>query len=75
MTTFLVLSFLALVIYGLERNHRRQLPRPAGLAGSGTAEDRDAARVHADVVAATRHHRAAHHARPWSTARLQTRTP
>lgn len=74
MTTFLVLSFVALLIYGLERNHRRQTFRTR-LAGSSHVEDRDAARVRADTAASAIRRRLTRHTRRWpAAARLRTRT-
>lgn len=49
------LAVVALVVYGLERNHRRQLHLGSRLAGSMTAEDRDLPRVVADLHAAAAH--------------------
>lgn len=53
MTAVLVtLLILALVIYGLERNHRREIRVEHHLAGSGgQAADRDAERVLTEVRA------------------------
>jgi hypothetical protein len=46
----LFLTVLALLVYGLERNHaRRPYPR-SRLAGSSDVDDRDAARINADLV-------------------------
>ena len=45
------LAVVALVVYGLERNHRRQLGLGSRLAGSTDDEDRDLARVTADLHA------------------------
>ncbi|GAA1347495.1 hypothetical protein [Saccharothrix algeriensis] len=45
---------VALVVYGLERNHRRNRPG-VRLAGSHAFEDRDAARVAAELRAAAAH--------------------
>jgi hypothetical protein len=45
------LAVVALVVYGLERNHRRQPHLGSRLAGSTDAEDRDLPRVVADLRA------------------------
>ncbi|MGH3714857.1 MAG: hypothetical protein ACRDT4_15545 [Micromonosporaceae bacterium] len=74
MTIFLVLSFLALVIYGLERNHRRQAVPSTDLAGSSHIADRDNERAYAELHAAADHARPAHHGRPWFGAGLRART-
>ncbi|GAB3565039.1 hypothetical protein GCM10027445_09870 [Amycolatopsis endophytica] len=44
----LVFLLIALVVWGLNRNHRRQAP--PRLSGSFDIEDRDAARVLAETV-------------------------
>ncbi|MEU4741592.1 hypothetical protein AB0G02_14170 [Actinosynnema sp. NPDC023658] len=50
MTSIIIaLAVVALVVYGLERNHRRQLPLGSRLAGSSDAEDRDLPRVAAEL--------------------------
>lgn len=74
MTAALFLAIvLALVIYGLERNHARQ-GRPSGLAGSTNVIDRDADRVRAEVLAALAHRqRPADHRRPAERNILTTR--
>jgi hypothetical protein len=48
-----ILIVLALLVYGLERNHHRQLHVTGRLAGAGStdAEDRDAERELADLRA------------------------
>jgi len=46
------LAILALVAYGLERNHRRQ--RPPRMNGSVNVEDRDVPRAHDEVHAIPR---------------------
>lgn len=56
MTSILfALAVVALVVYGLERNHHRQVrlgSRPGNrLAGSSDVEDRDASRLQADLRA------------------------
>ena len=49
--------FVALVVYGLERNNRRQPdPRPP-LAGSPNAPDRDLERVRDELTALSGHDR------------------
>ncbi|WP_367136524.1 hypothetical protein [Saccharothrix sp. HUAS TT1] len=45
------LAVVALIGYGLERNHRRQLRLDPGLSGSANADDRDLPRVTADLHA------------------------
>lgn len=50
MTSILfALAVVALVVYGLERNHRRQLGLGSRLAGSTDTDDRDVPRVAADL--------------------------
>ncbi|MCC8248589.1 hypothetical protein [Saccharothrix luteola] len=49
------LAVVALVVYGLERNHRRQLRLGSRLAGSTDTEDRDLSRVTADLHAVVAH--------------------
>ncbi|XVS63137.1 hypothetical protein ACQPYE_33500 [Actinosynnema sp. CA-299493] len=49
------LAVVALVVYGLERNHQRQLHLGSRLAGSTDTEDRDLPRVAADLRAITTH--------------------
>lgn len=50
--TLLALALLALLLYGLEHNHRRQpYPRPP-LDGSTDLPDRDAGRVRTELRAA-----------------------
>ncbi|GAA0230976.1 hypothetical protein GCM10010492_31970 [Saccharothrix mutabilis subsp. mutabilis] len=51
----IVLSVLALVVYGLERNHHRQARYGARLAGSHDVDDRDLARVETELHAAADH--------------------
>ncbi|MFD0203896.1 MULTISPECIES: hypothetical protein [Saccharothrix] len=56
MTSILIaLAVVALVVYGLERNHQRQLHLGSRLAGSAQAGDRDAPRVLADLRATAAH--------------------
>ncbi|MGQ0840736.1 hypothetical protein [Actinokineospora sp.] len=71
MTTALVLTaLLALLVYGLDRNNLPQpQPRPR-LAGSTDVEDRDTARVVADLRATRAVTR---HRRPATTARREAR--
>jgi hypothetical protein len=52
----LTLIVLALLVYGLERNHARQLHVTRGPAGSTDATDRDAERILADLHAAPSAH-------------------
>ena len=47
----LALAVVALTVYGLERNHRRQPAPGSRLAGSTNTEDRDLTRVTADLRA------------------------
>ncbi|MBD0323812.1 MAG: hypothetical protein ICV72_10565 [Aldersonia sp.] len=47
----LALIFFGLIVYGLERNHARQVHFDGHLAGSTDAEDRDTARVLAELRA------------------------
>ncbi|MEJ2858367.1 MULTISPECIES: hypothetical protein [unclassified Saccharothrix] len=55
MTALLIaLTVLALVVYGLERNHRRNT-RGSRLAGSYDVDDRDVARVASELHAAADH--------------------
>ncbi|NUT46821.1 MAG: hypothetical protein HOV94_05795 [Saccharothrix sp.] len=49
------LAVVALVVYGLERNHRRHTDPGPHLAGSTDTEDRDLPRVTADLHAAATH--------------------
>ncbi|MEU4762860.1 hypothetical protein AB0H12_06375 [Actinosynnema sp. NPDC023794] len=49
------LAVVALVVYGLERNHRRRLGFGSRLAGSTDTEDRDLPRVAADLHAIAAH--------------------
>lgn len=54
MTSILfALVVVALVVYGLERNHHRQIRLGTRLAGSVDIEDRDLPRVQADLHATT----------------------
>lgn len=56
------LAVVALVLYGLERNHHRQVRLGSRLAGSADVEDRDLTRVIGELRATTPHparHRAA----------------
>jgi hypothetical protein len=52
-TLALTLIILGLVVYAIERNHRREVRVAGGLAGSGHVEDRDAERVLTDLRAAS----------------------
>jgi hypothetical protein len=54
-TALFVLVVLALVGYGLERNHARQSAPHSRLAGSTDIQDRDLERVDADLRAAAAH--------------------
>jgi len=47
-----VLILIALVVWGLDRNHRRQ--SPPRLGGGGDVENRDAVRVSAELAARSR---------------------
>ncbi|HVV08527.1 hypothetical protein [Amycolatopsis sp.] len=49
MNLLILLAVLGLVVYGLERNHRRT--RPGRITGSTNFENRDAARAEADLQA------------------------
>ncbi|MFJ6672465.1 hypothetical protein ACIQMJ_15265 [Actinosynnema sp. NPDC091369] len=51
----IALAVVSLVVYGLERNHRRQPHLGSRLAGSADVEDRDLVRVAADVRVAATH--------------------
>lgn len=51
----IVLSVLALVVYGLERNHHRQSRPGSRLAGSHDVDDRDLARAETELHAAADH--------------------
>ena len=56
MTALLIaLTVLALVVYGLERNHHRQSRPGSRLAGSYDVDDRDLARVETELHAAADH--------------------
>jgi hypothetical protein len=56
MTSILfALAVVALVVYGLERNHHRQFRLGSRLAGSSEVEDRDVPRMQADLHATTSH--------------------
>lgn len=56
MTALLIaLTVLALVVYGLERNHHRQSRYGSRLAGSYDVDDRDLARVETELHAAADH--------------------
>ncbi|GGP48305.1 hypothetical protein [Saccharothrix coeruleofusca] len=46
---FLALAVVALVVYGLERNHSRNTRPGTRLAGSCDVEDRDLPRVRAEL--------------------------
>ncbi|ROP40785.1 hypothetical protein [Saccharothrix texasensis] len=54
------LAVVALVVYGLERNHRRQPHLGSRLAGGTDTEDRDLPRVTADLRAVTARSTARH---------------
>jgi len=51
MTTFLLVLMALLLIAALERNHRRQEPRPPGPIGTYDRDDRDWARIQLDLLA------------------------
>jgi hypothetical protein len=51
MEALLLIALVALVAYGLERNHSRQRQPLSGMAGSTDAQDRDTERVRADLQA------------------------
>ncbi|MFI9817523.1 hypothetical protein [Saccharothrix variisporea] len=51
----IVLTVLALVVYGLERNHHRGRNYGSHLAGSYDVEDRDLIRVETELHAAADH--------------------
>jgi hypothetical protein len=51
MTTFLLVLMTLLLIAALERNHRRQAPRPPGPIGTYHRDDRDWARIQLDLLA------------------------
>ncbi|MFD7656434.1 hypothetical protein ACFV4N_20895 [Actinosynnema sp. NPDC059797] len=56
MTSILIaLAVVALVVYGLERNHRGQPSLGSRLAGSNDVEDRDVPRVRGELHAARPH--------------------
>ncbi|MCE6993681.1 hypothetical protein LZG04_02495 [Saccharothrix sp. S26] len=56
MTSILfALAVTALVVYGLERNHRRQPRLGSRMAGSTDVEDRDVTRLAGDLRAAAAH--------------------
>ncbi|WP_166462964.1 hypothetical protein [Amycolatopsis acidicola] len=52
MILLILLAVLGLVVYGLERNHRRTMP--GRMAGSTDVENRDEARVSAELAARDR---------------------
>jgi hypothetical protein len=52
MEALILIALLALVAYGLERNHSRQPQLRSDMAGSTDAQDRDVERVQADLHAA-----------------------
>jgi hypothetical protein len=54
-TAFFILIVLALVGYGLERNHARRVEPHGRLAGSYDIDDRDLSRVGADLRVAVDH--------------------
>lgn len=65
MTSILIaLAVVALVVYGLERNHRGQPSLGSRLAGSNDVEDRDVPRVRGELHAARPHAARSHAARP-----------
>jgi hypothetical protein len=45
----ITMVFLALIVWGLERNQRRQQPTPSPLAGSSPVVDRDTERLLGDL--------------------------
>lgn len=51
MTIFLLILMTLLLVAALERAHRSQSPRPPGLYGSHDHDDRDWARINADLRA------------------------
>jgi len=51
MSTFILVLMAAIVIAGLERNHRRQPPHSPGLHGTHDRDDRDWARTQLDLLA------------------------
>ncbi|NUT92846.1 MAG: hypothetical protein HOY78_12575 [Saccharothrix sp.] len=51
----IVLTVIALVVYGLERNHHRQHRYGSRLAGSYDFDDRDVVRVETELHAAADH--------------------
>jgi hypothetical protein len=51
MTTFILILMALLLVLALERNNRRQPPRPPGLNGLHDHDDRDWARTQHDLVA------------------------
>ncbi|ONI88399.1 hypothetical protein ALI22I_18730 [Saccharothrix sp. ALI-22-I] len=60
------LTVVALVVYGLERNHHRQIRLGSPLAGSTNIDDRDLPRVQRELHATATHTtttkpRATHH--------------
>ena len=50
-TAILPLLLIALIVYGLERNHARHRLPHADLSGDAAPEDRDLRRVRADLMA------------------------
>ncbi|MEY9894514.1 hypothetical protein ABIA35_008255 [Catenulispora sp. MAP12-49] len=51
---FIIIGIIAPIVYGLERNERRQAgPRPQ-LSGSGATQDRDLERTWHDISASRR---------------------
>ncbi|MEV0682045.1 hypothetical protein AB0I60_36540 [Actinosynnema sp. NPDC050436] len=72
MTALLVvLTVLALVVYGLERNHHRHARFGPRLAGSHDVDDRDLVRVSTELHAPADHPAPA---RPRVAARLSVRS-
>lgn len=51
MTIFILILMALLLVVALERNNRRQPPRPPGLHGSHDHNDRDWARTQHDLLA------------------------
>lgn len=49
------LAVVALVVYGLERNHQRQIRLGSRLAGSNDVEDRDLPRLGSELHATAVH--------------------
>ncbi|TQM83466.1 hypothetical protein FHX81_5891 [Saccharothrix saharensis] len=71
----LALAVVALTVYGVERNHRRQPGPGSRLAGSTNTEDRDLSRVTADVRASAAHAPAARAAHRGEVTPLRSMRP